>query len=71
MIVWGAWKNSVSKEALKVSPTQPTWKPYCIIRNREKTIHIFADYDSEGNYIGGQHGQATNHNKADRSRKSR
>lgn len=48
MIVWGAWKSSVSKEALVNPNKQPVFRPYCIIRNSEKTIHLF---DQEADYV--------------------
>ena len=48
MIVWGAWKNSVAKAALKNTNKQPVFRPYCIIRNSEKTIHLF---DQEADYV--------------------
>ncbi len=63
MIVWGAWKNSVSKEALVNPNKQPVFKPYCIIRNAEQTIHFF---DQEADYVKAHAQRQTN-----RSRKVR
>ena len=63
MIVWGAWKNSVSKAALKNTNKKPVFRPYCIIRNSEKTIHLF---DQEADYVKA-HAQC----QTDRSRKDR
>ena len=48
MIVWGAWKNSVSQVALKNTNKQPVFRPYCIIRNSERTIHFL---DQETDYV--------------------
>ena len=63
MIVWGAWKDSVSKAALKNTNKQPVFRPYCIIRNSEKTIHLF---DQEADYV-----KEYVSSKADRSRQRR